>query len=168
MCHFILFYSTYYQGCWTHQYWSSRCSFCKWVAVSRSVYYVERCCVLLWCGVCLTNLPISNTCRPLHPALHSTRKKIHDTTSVTDPDPLYTDPDPAFQFDMDPDPTVWYGSGSLSFQIGTVPKTVLFIHLNVIFLVSRSNRTQPEGIIVKFSLPVNFVMIIRVAYGSRS
>ncbi len=35
---------------------------------------------------------------------------------------------PAFQFDSEPDPTVWYGSGSgsLSFQRGNVPKTVLF------------------------------------------
>ncbi len=45
----------------------------------------------------------------------------------------------------DPDPTAWYGSGSLPFQRRNVPKTVLFIHLNLIFLVSRSARTQPEG-----------------------
>jgi hypothetical protein len=64
----------------------------------------------------------------------------------TDPDPAYhfsTDPDPAFQFDTDPDSTVLYGSRSLPFQRGNVPKTVLFIHLYLIsFLVSRSNRTQ--------------------------
>jgi hypothetical protein len=60
------------------------------------------------------------------------------------------------------------GSGSLPFQRGNVPKTVLFIHLNLIFLVSRSNRTQPEGMLCKFSLPVNFVVLIRVAYGSGS
>ncbi len=62
------------------------------------------------------------------------------------PDPAChfdTDPDPAFQFDTDPDPTVW--SGSLPFQRLNVPKTVLFIHLNLVFLVSRSNRTQPKG-----------------------
>jgi hypothetical protein len=34
------------------------------------------------------------------------------------------------------------------FQRGNVPvpKTVLFVNLNLIFLVSRSNRTQPKGI----------------------
>jgi hypothetical protein len=50
----------------------------------------------------------------------------------TDPDPAFhfdTDPDPAFQFDTDPDPTVLHGSGSLPFQRGNVPITVLFIHL---------------------------------------
>ncbi len=57
-------------------------------------------------------------------------------SSVADPDPfdMDTDPDPAshfdtdtdhvFQFDTDPDPTVWYGSESLPFQRGNVPKTV--------------------------------------------
>ncbi len=29
--------------------------------------------------------------------------------------------------DMDPDPAVLYGSGSLPYQRGNVPKTVLFI-----------------------------------------
>jgi hypothetical protein len=29
--------------------------------------------------------------------------------------------------------SLWYGSGSLLFQRGNVPKTVLFIHLNLIF-----------------------------------
>ncbi len=101
-------------------------------------------------------------------------------SSVADPDPFDTDtdPDPAshfdtdtdhvFQFDTDPDPTVWYGSESLPFQRGNVPKTVLFIHLSLIFLVSRSNRTHTKGFFVKFSLPVNFVVLIRVAYGSGS
>jgi hypothetical protein len=82
---------------------------------------------------------------------------------VADPDPFDTDkvPDPAFYFDNDPDPdpafqfdtnldlTVWYGYGfiSLPFQRGNVPKTVLFIHLCLIFLVSRSNKTQTKGIL---------------------
>jgi hypothetical protein len=59
--------------------------------------------------------------------------------SVADPDP----------FDTDLDPTIWYryGSGSLLFQRGYVPKTVLFIHLYLIFLVSRSNRTHTKGIL---------------------
>jgi hypothetical protein len=60
-------------------------------------------------------------------------------SSVADPDPFDTHPDPAFHFDTDPDPvfqfatdpdpTVCYGSGSLPFQKGNIPKTVLFIHL---------------------------------------
>jgi hypothetical protein len=54
------------------------------------------------------------------------------------------------------------------FQRGNEPKTVFFIHLNLIFLVSRPNRTQTKGYFVKFSLPVNFVLLIRVAYGSGS
>jgi hypothetical protein len=37
----------------------------------------------------------------------------------------YPDLDLAFQFDTDPNPTVLYGSGSLPFQRGNVPKTVL-------------------------------------------
>jgi hypothetical protein len=59
--------------------------------------------------------------------------------SVADPDPFDTDTDPVFNFDTDPDPafqsetnpdqTIWYGSGSLPFQRGNTPKTVLFIHL---------------------------------------
>jgi hypothetical protein len=62
-------------------------------------------------------------------------------SSVADPNSFDTDsdPDPAYQFDTDLDPTVGYGSGFLPFQRGNVPKTVLFIHLNLIFLVSRSN-----------------------------
>ncbi len=67
--------------------------------------------------------------------------------SVADPDPFDTDPDPAFNFDTDPDPAVGYGSGSLPFQRRNVPKTVLFIHLYLIFLVSRANRTHTKGIL---------------------
>ncbi len=57
-----------------------------------------------------------------------------------------------FSFDTDPDPTVWYWSESLSlpFQRGNVTKTVLFIHLKLIFLVSRSTRTQPGGSLLNF------------------
>ncbi len=81
--------------------------------------------------------------------------------SVADPDPFDTnpdpdpafhfdidpDPDPTFKFDLGPDPTVLFGSGSLLFQRGNVPRTVLFIHPYLIFLVGRSNRIQPEGIL---------------------
>jgi hypothetical protein len=77
-----------------------------------------------------------------------------------DLDPAFhfdTDPDPVFQFDTDLDLTVWYRSGSLPFQRGNEPKTVLFIHLNLFFLVSRSNKAY----FVKISFPVNFVVLIR-------
>jgi hypothetical protein len=40
-----------------------------------------------------------------------------------------------------------YKSGSLLFQRGNVLKTVLFIHLYLIFLVSMSNRTHTKGIL---------------------
>ncbi len=57
----------------------------------------------------------------------------------------------------------------LLFQRSDLPNTVLLIHPNLIFLVNRSARTQPAGIpyIVKFSLTVNFVGLIRVEYGFR-
>jgi hypothetical protein len=70
-----------------------------------------------------------------------------EATSVADPDPFDTDPDPDPAFQFDPDPDVWYGSGSLPFQRGNVPKTVLLIHLYLIFLVSRSNRTHTKDIL---------------------
>jgi hypothetical protein len=66
--------------------------------------------------------------------------------SVADPNPL--DPDSAFH--LDPDPTFLYGSGSLPFQRGNIPKTVgtvLLSHINLIFLACISNRTQPDGIL---------------------
>jgi hypothetical protein len=66
---------------------------------------------------------------------------------------------------FDPDPTVW--SGSLPFQRGNVPKTVLFIHLNLIYLVSPTGPNQ-KSYFIKFSLPVNVVVLISVAYGSVS
>ncbi len=74
-------------------------------------------------------------------------------TSVADPDSFDRDPDPAFTFiririlrfnlilirirlfHTDLDPEVMH------------LKTVLFIHLNLIFLVHRSNRTQPKDIL---------------------
>ncbi len=54
----------------------------------------------------------------------------------------------------------------LLFKRGNVPKTVPFVHLNLIFLVNRSARYQTVGILVKFSLSNNFVVLIRV--GSRT
>ncbi len=75
--------------------------------------------------------------------------QLHNTVVdlIKDPDPLCIDPDPnpAFRFYRDPDTTVWCRSGSLPFQRGNAPKTVLFIHLYWIFLVSRSNRTHTKG-----------------------
>jgi hypothetical protein len=65
----------------------------------------------------------------------------------TDPDFYFdTDPDPTCYFDTEPDQTIWHGSGSLWFQRGNVHKTVLLIHLNLIFLVCRSARSQIAGI----------------------
>ncbi len=59
--------------------------------------------------------------------------------------------DPTFHFDTDPDPdsTTLYssGSGSLLFQRGNVPKKVIFINLNLVFLVCRSSRSQTAGIL---------------------
>jgi hypothetical protein len=42
-----------------------------------------------------------------------------------------------------------------------VPKTVLFIHLNLIFRVIRSKGTHKKVFFVKFSLPVNFVLPLK-------
>ncbi len=81
-----------------------------------------------------------------------------------------TDPDPAFPFDTDQHPTVWSGSGSLSFKKGNVPKQY-FLHILTWFSLS-VGPTGPnqKAYFVKFSLPVNFVVLIKVAYvsGSRS
>jgi hypothetical protein len=92
--------------------------------------------------------------------LNRTNKIKRTTPCVADPEPFDTDPVPAFQCDTDPDPTVWNGSGSLPYQIGFIPKTVFFIHLYLIFLVSSSNRTHKKCTVffVKFSHPVNFVV----------
>ncbi len=61
-------------------------------------------------------------------------------------DSYYFDPDPTFHFDMDPDLTISYRSRSSLFHSGNVLKMILFLHLNLIFLVGRSARTQPAGI----------------------
>jgi hypothetical protein len=52
-------------------------------------------------------------------------------------DPGHFDTDPAFQY--------WSGS-DLPFQRDNAPKTVLFVQLNLIFIVNRYARNQPEGI----------------------
>jgi hypothetical protein len=83
---------------------------------------------------------------------------LHVFNSIADLEPVDPDPDPAFHFDMepdpdftfdtDPDPNALYGSGSLPFQRGYVPKMVFFfIHLYLIFLASRSNRTHTKSIL---------------------
>jgi hypothetical protein len=84
--------------------------------------------------------------------------RIH--SFATDPDPAFhfdTDPDPAFQFDTDPDPTVLCGSGSLLFHRGNVPKSVLLMHLYVIFLVSRTPRTQTKDTFLNF--PIHLILL---------
>jgi hypothetical protein len=90
-------------------------------------------------------------------------------------DHFNTDADPAFQSDTDP------GLGPHRFKelmylkpyflyilTVKVPKTVLFIQINLIFLVSRYAKTQPVGMPGpnQFSFPVNFVVLLRVVYGS--
>ncbi len=55
--------------------------------------------------------------------------------SVADSDLFDTDPEPAFQIDTDPDPIVLYGSGSLPFQGGNVPKTVPYLRTIYTFLL---------------------------------
>ncbi len=66
--------------------------------------------------------------------------------SVADPD----------YFDTDRDPTI---------SKGNVPESVLFIHLNFIFLVGRSARTQPADISCKIFPSNSFFALIRVSYG---
>ncbi len=90
-----------------------------------------------------------------------------------DPDRAFhfdTDPDPAFQFDKDPDPTVWYGSGSLPFPRGSGLKTVLTYtsYLDFFPLSVGPTGSNQKAYLVKFSLPVNFIVLIRVAYWSGS
>jgi hypothetical protein len=67
------------------------------------------------------------------------------------------DPDRAFQFDTDPD---------LCRVKEVIYLKQYFLYILTLFFVSRSSRTQPKAYFL-FSLPVNFVVLIRVAYGSR-
>jgi hypothetical protein len=87
-----------------------------------------------------------------------------------DPDPFDTDPDPAFHFlygsgscfptNMDPDPAVSYGS--LPFQRGYVPKQYfLCIFTSFSLSVGPTGPTQ-KVFFGQFSLPVNFVVLMRV------
>jgi hypothetical protein len=62
--------------------------------------------------------------------------------SVADPDPFDTDPDLACHFDTDP--AFQFDPDPYSFKEVMYPKQVFFIHLNMIFLVGRSNRTRPK------------------------
>jgi hypothetical protein len=54
------------------------------------------------------------------------------------------------------------------FQRCNVRKMVLFIHLDLIFLVSRSARTNHQACVGKLSVPINIVVLTSVGYGSRS
>ncbi len=80
-------------------------------------------------------------------------------TSVADPDPFGTDPDPAFHFDTDLYPYRF--------------KKVMYLKQYQFFLyifTSVGGLTGPTQKIffVQFSLPVNFVRLMRVAYGPGS
>jgi hypothetical protein len=77
------------------------------------------------------------------------------------------DPDPAFQFDTDPDPHHFNEVHNVPKTV-LIIKTVLFIHLNLIFHNIGPTGPNQKAYFVKFSLLVNFVVLIRVAYGSRS
>ncbi len=100
--------------------------------------------------------------------------------SVADPDPFDTDPDPAFHFDTDPDPILLSNLIRIRIRLfDTVPDSYLFkevIYLKQYFLymfTSFSLSVGPTGstekvFFVQFSLPVNFVVLMRVAYGSGS
>jgi hypothetical protein len=61
--------------------------------------------------------------------------------------------------------TILIQIGVLLFQRGNVPESVLFIRLNLIFLVGRSARTQPADISCKIFPSNSFFVLIRVGYG---
>jgi hypothetical protein len=68
---------------------------------------------------------------------------------VADPDPFDTDPDPAFHFDMDTDPAYQFDTDPDPYRFKEVmylERSLLFIHLYLILLVIRSNRTHRKGI----------------------
>jgi hypothetical protein len=72
-----------------------------------------------------------------------------------------TDLDPAFPFD--PDPTVSLDPDLRSFE-DVMYLRLLFIHLNLVSLSVGPPGPHQKAYFVKFSLPVNFVVIIRVAF----
>jgi hypothetical protein len=98
--------------------------------------------------------------------------------SFADPDPfdtdpacachLDTDPDPelAFHFDMDPDLTVWSGSGSLPFKEVMYRKQYFLYILTWFYLSVGPTGPNQKAYFDKLSLPVNVVVLVRVAYGS--
>jgi hypothetical protein len=75
-----------------------------------------------------------------------------------DPDPAFhfdTDLDPAFQFDMDPNPYHFK-------EVMCLKQYFLYIYTWFSLSVGRIGPNQ-KAYFVKFSLPVNFVVLIRVA-----
>ncbi len=58
-------------------------------------------------------------------------------------------------FDTDPDPY------RFKFQRGKVPNTVIFIHLNLVFLPASPPGPNQKAHFVKFSLPANFVYSLK-------
>jgi hypothetical protein len=90
--------------------------------------------------------------------------------SVADPDPFDTDPDPAFLFHTDPDPAFQFVTGPDPYLFKEVPKTVVLYSLTWFSLSVGSLRPNQKECryYVKFSFPVNFVVLINVAYGSGS
>ncbi len=80
------------------------------------------------------------------------------------------DPDPAFYFDTDPDPGFQFYTDLDPYRFKEVmylKRYFLYIFNWFYLSVGPTGPTQTV-FFVKFSLPVNFVVLIRVAYGSGS
>jgi hypothetical protein len=96
------------------------------------------------------------------------------------PDPSDTDPDPAFHFDTNPDPSfqliwIWIRLFDTDLNPGPYPfKEVMNLKQYFLYIFSwfslsvGPTRSKHKAYFVKFSLPVNFVLLIREAYGSGS
>jgi hypothetical protein len=104
---------------------------------SRSPYFSRN--LLLHKLLCLSLISFPSTYIYIAHGARTTYSMCLSVTSVADPDPFDTDPDPAFYFYADPDP--------YHFEEAMYLKQYFLIHPNLIFLVSRPNRTQPEGIL---------------------
>ncbi len=80
--------------------------------------------------------------------------------SVADPEPFDASPDPAFHFDPDPDPYRFN-------EVMYLKRYFLCIFTSFSLSVGPTGPTQ-KVFFVQFSLPANFVVLMRVPYGSGS
>ncbi len=95
---------------------------------------------------------------------------MHVNCSVADPDPFDTYPDPAFHFDTEPDPAFHFDTDPDPYRFKEVmylKQYFLYISTSYPLSVGPTGPTQ-KVFLVQFSLPVNFVVIMGVAYGSGS